>query len=189
MTLDTRIYALDPVDVRETFLECNRLIGAHEGIKWSDHQIKTWRNGVGTPQPGNAWNIGNNIGQGLCALLDIYYRPDAPLRAADNGCAWYCDPGCQEEHENPACWLEVSFDTAYGYTGANGESCSVLHARLVAQLGNWFDARGVRWKWRNEFTCELFDGYDGLENFANDGGRARDWFTSSVLPLIQGGVR
>lgn len=186
MTLDTRVYVLSEINHKDVWIKCNQLIGATEATRFRDEQVKTWRGGVGTPEPGNAWNLGNEAGQGLCALLDIYYRPGAPLREADNGCEWYCDPGCDDEHNNVACWLEVSFDTAYSYRGDRGEGCGDLHAHLVAQLGRWLDERDVRWKWRNEFTWDVHAGYEGLGELGSGGREASAWFRSTVLPVIEG---
>lgn len=69
--------------------------------------------------------IRNHLGQDLPALLTVSYatRP-----------------------------MTVSFDTGYGYSDDRGRDCRSLHADLVAQLGHWLDARGVRWEWVNECT-------------------------------------
>lgn len=186
MTLDTRVYVLGKIRYKDVFAKCGQLIGATEATKFRDEQVKTWRAGVGTPEPGNAWCIGNNVDQGLCALLDIHYRLDAPLRAADNGCEWYCDPGCDDEHSNPACWLEVSFDTAYGYRDEHGRGCGDLHASLVSQLGQWLDEHQVRWLWQNEFTGDIHSGYERLTDLCTGGFEAAAWFRMTVLPAITG---
>lgn len=82
MAFDTRVYAHDPVDYRDVFLRCNQLIGAHEGIRFTD------RDG----------HIGNERHQGLDALLDIYYgKHGRPLRRG--------------KRNRVPCWLEVSFET------------------------------------------------------------------------------
>jgi hypothetical protein len=186
MTLDTTVYILDEVRHKDVFVKCNQLIGATEATKFSDRQLKTWRKGVGEPEPGNAWTIGNELSQGLCALLSVYYRPGEPLRATDNGHEWYCDPGCDDdEHSNPACWLEVSFDTAYSYRDEQGRGCGDLHASIVAQLGQWLDERGVRWLWENEFTGEIHSGYERLVDLCTGGFEASSWFRTSVMPAIQ----
>lgn len=86
--------------------------------------------------------------------------------------------------ENGWAAIEVSFDTAYGYRGENGETCNQLHARYVGQLGAWLDKRGIPWKWKNEYTGEWFDGYEGLAEFARNRD-AMDWFDSEVAPVIR----
>ena len=83
MTLDTRIYVLDRIDYREVFVKCNQLIGAHEGIEFTDEPIPDYKAGECLPGPeGGDWFIWNKPGQGLCALLDITYRKTAALLPA-----------------------------------------------------------------------------------------------------------
>ena len=184
MTLDTRVYVLDQVDHRELFAKCGQLIGSHEGIAFTDEQDKTWSKGVGAAEPGNPWTIGNKVGQGLCALLDVAYRPACPLRAAGQHKEW-CeeDDGCEGGSYCTPCWSEVSFDTAYSYR-EGGEGCGDLHARLVAELGQWLDAKGIRWQWKNEFTGDIFDRYDGLTELGSGGAEASDWFRNIAAPAI-----
>jgi len=183
VTLDTKILILDRMPHRDVFVKCNQLLGATEATKSHDEQLGSWRKDG--PPPGAPWRIGNEIAQGLPALLDIYYRPDGPLRASDGDCHWFCDPDCDEDDDTRACWLEVSFDTAYGYRDEQGRGCGDLHASLVAQLGLWLDERGVRWLWRNEFTGEIHSGYDRLTDLCTDGAQATAWFRTSVLPAIE----
>lgn len=184
MTLNTSVYVLDKIGHKDVFIRCNQLIGATEATAFTNEQIKTWRGGEGRPEPGNAWNIGNKAGQGLCAMLDVYYQPGGPLRATDGGCEWYCDPGCDDDHSSPACWLEVTFDTAYGYRDEQERGCGDLHAALVAELGKWLDERGVRWLWENEFTGEVHAGYERLIDLCSDGFEAAAWFRETVMPAI-----
>mgnify|MGYP007010739939 CR=1 FL=1 len=187
MTLNTRIYVLDPIKPKEIFVRCNQLIGATEATRFSDEQLKTWRDGVALVEPSNPWNIGNGLGQGLCALLNIYYRPDAPLRATVQSCNYYCDSDCADIHDEddgPAHWLQVSFDTAYGYRDDEGRGCGDLHASLVSQLGQWLDERGIRWMWENEFTGEIHSGYERLIDLCSGGFEASAWFRTTVLPAI-----
>ncbi|TDD54563.1 hypothetical protein E1286_05060 [Nonomuraea terrae] len=203
MTLDTRVYVHDEIAYKDVWLKCNQLIGTKENTRFRDEQDKTWRNGESFVEPGNAWSIGNLAGQGLCALLDISYRPGAPLRTAEQAAAhdedicnlpessWYdAESGpCDGSDHRPACWLEVSFDTTYGYKGDNGEGCGDLHARLVAELGQWLDGRGVRWTWVNEFTGEVHSGYERLIDLCSGGFEATAWFRTSVLPAIEAHAR
>ncbi|WUI02061.1 hypothetical protein OHR68_09725 [Spirillospora sp. NBC_00431] len=191
MTLDTKVYVLDRISHRDVFVKCNQLISATEATEFRDEQVGASRKDG--PASGAPWSLGNKAGQGLCALLDIYYRPDAPLRAKDGDCHWFCDPDCDDaEHDTRACWLEVSFDTAYGYRDEQGRGCGDLHASLVAQLGQWLDERGVRWLWENEFTGEIHSGYDRLIDLCAGGFEAAAWFRTPVLPAIEqqiGGAR
>lgn len=189
MTLTTDVYVLDEIPYKDVFLKCNQLIGATEATRFSDKQLTAWRAGAPVADPGKAWNIGNEISQGLPALLDIYYRPGEPLRTKDNGCEWYCDSDCDDdEHTNPACWLEVSFDTSYGYRDEQGRYCGDLHACLVAELGHWLDERGVRWLWYADTLAEVYAGYERLTDLCSAGARASAWYRSAVLPAIAGGA-
>lgn len=186
MTLNTCVYVLDEISYRDVFAKCNQLIGAHEGVRFTNKQMKTWKGGVPRVEPGNPWNIGNDPGQGLCALLDIYYQPNGPLRVRDGECdAWVCLPGCTDEHAHRACWLEVHFDTSYGYLDSQGRRCGDLHASLVAQLGAWLDERNVRWLWQNEFTGEIHEGYDRLVDLCTPGFETAAWFRETVAPLLR----
>lgn len=168
MTLDTRVYMHGPVDYREVFVKCNQLIGAHEGIKVTDENGSIW----------------NHPGQGLCALLDVYYGDGVPLvKPGDHD--RYCD-GEADECFAPCGvprWVEVSLDTAYGYR-EDGLGCGDLHAKLVAELGRWLDGKGIRWSWQNEFTGEVHQGYEGLADLGEGGLRALDWFTAQAAPAI-----
>lgn len=183
MTLDTRVYVLDRIDYREVFLKCNQLIGAHEGIESRDEPEKIWREGKPYPDPSGRWSIWNKPGQGLCALLDVSYRKDGPYVARGEH-ARFCEPDEDESHQTcfPR-WLEVSFDTAYSYHDEHG-GCGALHARLVFALGQWLDERGVRWRWENEFTGEIHEGYADLSGLVDGGAQAADWFRTAVAPVI-----
>lgn len=171
MTLDTCVYLHDRIDYREVFVRCNQLIGADEGTRFTDKD----------------GSISNSPGQGLCAWLYVYHKGEAPLlRAGEH--SRYCEPDEPGEDDMPhsTCfphWLSVSFDTAYGYKGPDG-GCGDLHARLVAELGQWLDGKGVAWSWLNEFTGTVHQGYDGLTELAGDGARASEWYRDIAAPAI-----
>jgi hypothetical protein len=174
MTLSTKVYVHDRIDVRRLFETCNRLIGAPETVRYTDKAVTY----------GDYWSIGNDPGQGLCAWLIINYRPDGPLLAGPEGCE-DCGPDCSWQHD-PACWAIVDFDTGYSYRDEHG-GCGDLHARLVHQLGRLMYAGDVSWSWRNEFTGELHQGYDGLEALGSGGRKAEHWMRETVLPAIEAG--
>lgn len=203
MTLNTRVYVLDKVDVHELFREAQRLLGlADDGKRgpdrqqWSNEQDRTWRGGVGATEPGNPWMISNEVGQGLPGWLMVHYRTDGHYRTAEQAAVHsYCNhpdaeyyepskPTCRETEHDPVCWAELSIDTAYGYRGPNGYGCGDLHAAYVAGLGEWLDGRGLRWKWLNEFTGEVHEGYDRLIELASGGFEASAWFRTTALPAI-----
>jgi hypothetical protein len=198
MTLDTRVFILGQVDPHETFRFCRELLGATELNTFTDEQDSTYVKGEWAVRPDNPWTVSNDPGQGLPAWLMLYYRPDAPLRTAeqaaehDEDCnlpenSIYVEEWgpCDGEHHRRACWLTVSFDTAYGYRDERGYGCGDLHAEYVAKLGQWLDAKGVRWEWENEFTGEIHTGYSRLIDLASGGFEASAWFRTSVLPVIE----
>lgn len=196
MTLSTNVYVLDPIDHREVFHFCQGMLAKYDEDRrspeqqaWTDKQDETWRAGKSFVEPDNAWSIANRIGQGLPAILDISYRPNAPLRTPEQAAACYdwCDDDCTEEHDQQACWLDIDFDTAYGYKH-NGMGCGDLHAAFVSELGQWLDARGVRWSWRNEHTGEVHGGedrYERLIDLCSAGFEASAWFEHTVKPVIE----
>jgi hypothetical protein len=196
VTLSTNIYVLDECTPHELFRFCQTLLTKY------DEQGRTWREQHCSDEPRKAffstglwsdegrWSISNEIGQGLPAILDIEYRPGAmlwtPAQAAE--CDDDCDEGCDKDHYFRACWLNIDFDTAYSYRGPNGIGCGGLHALLVAEVGNWLDARGLAWEWRNEFTGEVHGGetrYAQLLGLADGGRDAAEWFTGMVKPAIE----
>jgi hypothetical protein len=167
MTLDTRVYVRGPVDHKALFVKCNQLIGAHEGVKFSD------KDGC----------ISNAPAQGLDAWLIINYG--SPLR--DGTCPRMPhepddDDDCWQNHK-PACYADVSFDTAYSYSGPDG-GCGDLHARIIAELGHWLDTRGLAWSWKNEFTGEVHERYAGLTELGTGGAEASDWYRNFAAPAI-----
>lgn len=197
MTLDTRIFVLDKVDPHEVFAFCRDLVGATDRHTFTDEQDSTWRKGESFVEPSNSWTISNNPGQGLPAWLMLHYRPDAPLRTEDQAAEhdedcnlpensiYVAEWGpCDGEHHRRACWLTVSFDTAYGYKDERGYGCGDLHADYVSRLGQWLDKQGVRWEWENEFTGEVHTGYSRLVELASGGFEATAWFQTTVLPAI-----
>lgn len=189
MTLDTRFAITSPVlKPREVFDHCNTLLAAASGRTVESIETNTFDPG------GNQWvtlpGWYNTIGQGLCALMDVHYGPDGPMKRE-----CYCDElvdfpeaepgedrrcsGCQA----PEAFVEVSFDTAYSYTGPFG-GCGDLHSALVDRLGAWCDERGLSWSWQNEFTGEWHVGRDGLDELGDGGRRATAWFTTEAWPAI-----
>ncbi|MGN6126739.1 MAG: hypothetical protein ACTHON_09255 [Humibacter sp.] len=191
MTLDTRVYVLDPVSPQDVFAFCRALIGAEDRHTYSDSERFA--------DEGQRV-LSNDPGQGLPAWLMIYYRPGAPRITAEQAAAHDDDcnmPGsedyvsewgpCDGNHTyRRANWLTVSFDTAYGYSDDRGYGCGDLHAEYVARLGQWLDSLGVRWEWMNEFTGEVHAGCDRLSDLGRGGRDAADWLKTAVLPAITG---
>lgn len=70
--------------------------------------------------------------------------------------------GVLERSLNTPYCMELSFDTAYSYRGANGAGCAHLHAWLVRELGQWLDDHHKRWAFLDEYTGKWNIG--GTEN-------------------------
>jgi hypothetical protein len=147
--------------------------------------------------PDAPWSLDNKPGQDLPAWLMLAYRPGRALRTAEDvaphdeycnivGNKYYdpdeelCDSTCHPR----ACWLSIDFDTTYGYRDKRGWGCGDLHSALIAELGFWLDARGIRWEWKNEFTGDVYQGANGLETLGHGGAEASQWFTNMVVPAI-----
>lgn len=207
MTLDSRVYILDEVPIAELFVFAQTLLGEYDEDRRGpdrqesfDKQDKTWRKGESFVEPGNPWSMRNQLGQGLPAILDIAYRPGAPLRTPEQAAShadyedcnhpdnakWFDadQPVCDRTEHNPACWAELSLDTAYSYKDERGWGCGDLHAVLISRIGQWCDERGLRWKWLNEFNGEIYEGYDRLIDIASSGFEASAWFRTTVMPAI-----
>jgi hypothetical protein len=201
MTLNTKVAVGKPTDVRKIFDFCNQLLNAPGTVEWSEGDCDGHRAGQS--------EIYNRPMQGLPAWLWIYHG--SRVHEHDEWCdsevgpAKWDDTGqhvvTQDEVDQHVAevaadptmngWaaIEVTFDTAYGYRGDGGESCSDLHARLLTALGQWLDARDLPWKWQNEFTGEWHDGIDGLAEFGDAFAMtgAQSWFEDVVKPAIASG--
>ena len=196
MTLSTNIYILDPIAYREIFTYCQTVLGLYDKERrgpdrqsWTHEQDPTWRAGERVIEPDNPWTIGNDPMQNLPAWLLLHYRPYAPLRTPEQAAEHdeWCESTCDSaDHGRPACWIDVDFDTAYGYQ-QDGMGCGDLHAALVSHLGEWLDGRGIRWSWQNEYTGEVHGGpdrYARLIDLASAGFESAAWFQTTVLPAI-----
>lgn len=208
MTLDTRIFILDPMP-RKTLVEFfvygqSLLTEYDEDHRTPDQQKSTcerrkrWVKGEQFEDPEASWTMGNKMGQGLPAWWEVYFYPERPYRTAEDiaadhqeYCVPYLDPEDDDPcdgtsgHPSPICHVEASLDTSYGYRDERGWGCSQLHAVLVARLGLWLNERQIRWSWQNEFTSEVFEGLQGLETLTESGEKADAWFQNSVLPMIR----
>lgn len=143
MTLHTRVMVTSPgVDAQAAFDKMRELIGATDEHKWFETPDPTSENKyLRTAAPG----LHMEIGQGLPALMWV----DAHDGVAE-GHGEYCDSDCSGSCHDPAGWLEINYDTAYGYTAANGGSCSDLHAWITREITAWLDAQGATWVWYDE---------------------------------------
>jgi hypothetical protein len=131
MTLDTRIYVVDEIDLRELFTKCQSLLTQY------DEQGRTPDKQQSRMTPDCLMNEGM---QGLPAWLIIHSGGERPYRTEQQSIdhdpsicdlptsPWIVecdDPSiswefCTKTRHDEPCWYEVSFDTAYGYRGPDG---------------------------------------------------------------------
>lgn len=168
MTLSTDVYIHNEIDGNEVFTYCQGLVGSTPDTRIRETDVY----------------IGNEMDQGLCALLSVDRKTGAAAQPEAETCDQSCDDDCSGTHHDPAYWVRVNFDTAYGYTGEKGENCTQLHADLIVQLGAWLDERKVSWSWRDEYTGTVYQRYEGLKEFLRGGKEASAWFSSVVMPRL-----
>lgn len=181
MTLHTRIFVKDPVNVQDLFHYGQALL--HELAPEIDQQ---WKVRDAYVHDG-ARTIGNNLGQGLPAILDVTYREDGqPVTTLEQAaeheeeCKLDCDGS---SHYHQAAFCIIGLDTAYAYSQGNF-GCGDLHAALIELFGVWLDQHEVDWSWCNEFTGVTYHKYDNLTELGGGGLAAREWFLNVVQPII-----
>jgi len=180
MTLSTNVWVLDPIDFAQVWTVAQMLVKRYS------------RDGIEPVWKDEARDIGrarsNEPGQGLCAwLLARYSDTPDPLHDGTVKHDEDCDDPCTSSwcvRSAQRYWVELDFDTAYGYVGAGGASAGDLHATILDQLGTFLDRQGVRWSWQNEFTGDIYRGHDGLATLGSSAREARNWFVGEVLPAI-----
>lgn len=189
MTLSTNIFILDPVDPVKVFDFVNTYLLKATNPRFEHEHITNYVKGddgewTQVPDP-EVMSLSNDLGQGFDAWFMSRYRAEGkPLYAEDHYEDWACEGEDPDMHlVYPACFMRLDFDTAYGYSVPGIGGCSDLHARYITALHDWLEPQGIRIKWENEFTGEVFEGLDGLEEFASEGAKARDWF-KGILPGI-----
>ena len=131
--------------------------------------------------------MSNPPGLGLAAWIDGHWMTDGSLLVPDE-----CEPEDHAESEDgkcyhcrpPAAYLELSFDTAYSYSNPTFGGCGELHRWIIESLGEVCDHFELRWAWFNEFNGQWYLGREGLEDFAAEGAKARDWVNEIVLPAL-----
>ena len=187
MTLDTKIYLHGQVNIPEFFEFCQRALLTFDGEARSLEAV-VWYDKDSYDKDGSRVRA-NKLGQGLPAILDLTYRPDEPLMTVEQSKQhndWCNEDGdCTGEFHEPPNWATVSLDTAYGYKDPHrGWGCGDLHAALIRLFGAYLDKHGVQFSWKNEFTSEVHDGYNNLDDLGAQGANAGEWFRNVVLPAI-----
>ena len=180
MTLSTDIYVQRAIPARDVFeFVLAQLLEFDE-----DHRLRSLVVEDFTPSC-----FGTRLGQGLPAILSVDFKPGDVLRTAEQAAEHEdCDedePVCDGSGHDPACVLEVNLDTAYGYKGPNGMRCSDLHAVVIVRLGRWLAERSVPFAWRNEYTGEIHQGEEGIEELLSSGVEADRWFDGTLMPTIR----
>jgi hypothetical protein len=180
MTLSTDVIVLDPVNPKAVFDHCLGMLGTFVDFepRWEHTALGEARGFTDTAHYVSA------CGQGLPAWLWVHYHPDGFLDVERDEEDVMEDGGHYQRFPDPHC-VRIDFDTAYGYCGPGGLNCGGLHAGLVRALGRWLDDRGVRWKWRNEYTGEWFTGTQGLDTLAEGTEDALAWFDNTVRPYFE----
>lgn len=150
MTLATRIAATAPVEnPRAVFDYARHLIGADDTY--------TFRT---LPDPEEDFSFDRQVnprwqmalGQGLPALMDVEHNNGQPLPLGEDHTHDLAESDSESNDlaYQPVAYVEITFDTAYGYSAPNGASCGDLHAWLVQEMGKYFDSLNVSWTWFDE---------------------------------------
>lgn len=183
MTLDTRMRIHEQCDARELFDFCRLLLGPSDGGKAPlDSNF--------TDEPNR---LCNRLGQGYSAILEVEFDLATAPKSEWEKC--YCEEDQEDAIEpdpdykcsqcrKPDAYLEISWDTAYGYKGPNGEQCGDLHAAYIVSVAKWCDERGLTYSWHNEFNGDWCPGLENLNSLSKGGVEATAWFTSIALPAI-----
>lgn len=181
MTLSTDLYILDQIEAKQIFKKARQVIGATEKNLYQDQEDDQ---GFAWVNPGDR-TLGNKIGSGLNAWLQVHYNSKGKLATDENAAKKNDEP---YEFNIPSHWLRVNFDTAYGYKGEKySESCSALHTKYLAELGLWLDQKKIAWAWKNEFNGEIYAGaerYIELVNFYESWEGNLGYFEKEVKPYL-----
>ena len=189
MTLNTAVYILDPIDPLEVqsffnkhLLKVTDPIIEHKPATNWNRETRTW------DEDPEVMDLDNQVGQGFDAWYMSQYRKGGlPLHAEDVYSEVDEDYPDEEPYvESRKCFMKVNFDTAYGYISPKG-GCAELHTYYIVALHDWLATKGVRIQWVNEFSGEIFDGLNGLDDFSKAGDDARKWF-KSIMPGVMASI-
>lgn len=134
------------LDSRAVFIKMRQIIGAGEQYAAFDQapdptSDMSW-------ERDRAYSHNMQIGQGLPALMWVDHNRGELVSTGGHG--EYCEPDCDGEYDDPAGYIEINYDTAYGYRADNNASCSDLHAWITQEIGAWLDQQGASWQWYDE---------------------------------------
>jgi len=179
MTLNTSVLILDPTDRDELYEFVNGLLVLSSEFD-SDF----------VPEKSvTEFGIGNHLGQGLPAILDIDAHADGKTMITPEH-SDYCEDDCEHWSCTTSRYAEISFDTAYGYRGPAGENCNTLHMSYILNIAEWAKERNLRVMWSNEYTGELHSPDDtaAIVKFLGSGDDAMKWFNDTVAKLFSEGT-
>ncbi len=144
MTLHTRVMVTSPgVDPAAAFVKMRQIIGAGE-----QYSART-RTETEFEWQANYSSHSMDLGQGLPALMWVdFAKPGRTL--GGEGHEDYCESDCDGSYHDPEGYIEIHYDTTYGYRADNGASCSDLHAWITQEIGTWLDMQGATWEWYDE---------------------------------------
>lgn len=152
MTLHTRVMVTSPgVDPAAVFVKMRQIIGAGEQYDaWTSPEPDSDDEYRRTMTPGYHMTLG----QGLPALMWVEHNNGALV--SDGGHQEWCESDCSGDYDDPAGYIEINYDTAYGYAAKNGAGCGDLHAYITREIGTWLTMQGASWVWYDESG----DGWD-----------------------------
>lgn len=153
-------------------------------------------------------SIGNALGQGFDAIFEVDWREDR------SAIVWF-DRASEEENMRrhvpsiytaeeaaeelfsmesyygayPDGVIKIDWDTAYGYRGPGGMTCTDLHAMFIVRLAKeYLEPRGIGFTWQNEYTSEWNVGLTGFDDFGSSGAQAQSWFINTAAPAIAASI-
>lgn len=141
MTLNTRFYittpGIDPDTVWQALLD---MVEPRDFHLTRDEYTEEGSFKYGPP---GAVCRNTKVGIGLNAWCFMYYNADGSMISLT-------------DENDIRTFIRLDFDTAYGYRGPGGESCSQLHGRIVTYLAGAVTALGGEYIWQDEYTGEWY---------------------------------
>jgi len=175
MTLSTNIRVVQKTDPAELHAWINKNLLKAPNAKFTEG---------GDPDAGS---LNNDPGQGYSAWLSMRWDSNGIPTARETYPEDYDATSTYGLDEPKNAFLNINFDTAYGYHGDLGEGCTELHSRFVIDLAKeYFEPRGLDFYWQDEYSGKWYHGLDtqGFNAFLGSGEGAMDWFNNTVVPVI-----
>jgi hypothetical protein len=185
MTLLTQVYIIDQIDPEQAFNQARETIGATSQHYYSKIEQDTKYSWVKSGD----MRLSNLPGSGLNALLSVNYNQYGMVFSDQDQAKMIEDEHPEIDQIVPAHWVQVSFDTAYGYQGEKyGEGCNALHSKYVIEFGRWLDQQYLSWAWKDEFNGKVHSGptrYLEAINFAVGSGTSEEYIEKELKPALQ----